>query len=74
MTRVYFVRHAQSDISWKDVRTRFGAGTGKSTIPFAEKGFSIDAVELGEDMAEILKDKCSAYPNVSIDLVKRKVV
>lgn len=43
-----------------------GAGTGKSTIPFAEKGFSIDAVELGEDMAEILKDKCSAYPNVSI--------
>ncbi len=26
-------------------------------------------MELGEDMAEILRDKCRDYPNVSVDVV-----
>jgi SAM-dependent methyltransferase len=45
-----------------------GAGTGKATIQFAQKGYSIDAVELGEDMAKILKEKCMFYPKVSVDI------
>ncbi len=45
-----------------------GPGTGKATIQFAEKGFTIKAVELGEDMAEILRTKCIDYPKVSIDV------
>jgi protein-L-isoaspartate O-methyltransferase len=53
----------------KDKLLEIGAGTGKATIQFAEKGFSIDAIEIGEDMAEVLKDKCSIYSNVSIDVI-----
>ena len=45
-----------------------GAGTGKATIQFAKKGYRIHAVEIGEDMAEILRDKCSDYSNVTIDV------
>ena len=45
-----------------------GAGTGKATLQFAEKGFRIHAVELGEDMAEILRAKCADYKNVSLDV------
>lgn len=45
-----------------------GAGTGKATLQFAQKGYAIDAVELGEDMAEILKEKSRLYPNVSVDI------
>jgi SAM-dependent methyltransferase len=45
-----------------------GAGTGKATVQFAEKGFTINAIEIGEDMAEILYDKCANYPNVKIDV------
>ncbi len=45
-----------------------GAGTGKATVQFAKKGFNINAIEIGEDMAEILCDKCIDYPNVSIEV------
>lgn len=45
-----------------------GAGTGKATVQFAERGFAIKAIEIGEDMAEILKDKCVKYPKVLVDV------
>lgn len=45
-----------------------GAGTGKATVQFAEKGYSINAIEIGEDMAEILKSKCTIYPKVTIQI------
>ena len=46
-----------------------GAGTGKATLQFAEKGFSIHGIELGEDMAVILRDKCTQYEKVTVDVV-----
>lgn len=49
-----------------DKLLEIGAGTGKATVQFAEKGFDIDAVELGYDMAEILKIKCDHYPKVKV--------
>lgn len=45
-----------------------GAGTGKATVQFADKGFQIRAIELGEDMAKILKMKAVHYPAVSVDV------
>lgn len=56
----------KTSIDLEDNLLEIGAGTGKATIQFADKGFSICAVELGEDMAEILKDKCTKYPKVSV--------
>jgi ubiquinone/menaquinone biosynthesis C-methylase UbiE len=45
-----------------------GPGTGKATVQFAEKGFAIHGVELGEDMAEVFRAKCANYPQVSIEV------
>jgi SAM-dependent methyltransferase len=52
-----------------DKLLEIGAGTGKATIQFAERGFSIHAIELGEDMAEILRMKCRQYEKVTVDVV-----
>lgn len=51
-----------------DLLLEIGAGTGKATVQFAEKGYSIHAIELGEDMGEILKSKCETYPKVTLDI------
>ena len=43
-----------------------GCGTGQATIPMARRGYAIDAVELGAQMAAIARDKLSAFPKVKI--------
>ncbi len=40
-----------------DVLMEIGAGTGKATQMFLERGFSVDAVELDTDMAALLERK-----------------
>ena len=50
-----------------------GAGTGKATIQFANMGYQIRAIEIGEDMAEILRDKCADYSNITIDVHHLKI-
>lgn len=45
-----------------------GAGTGKATTQFAERGFTVHAVEMGEDMAAILQKKCASYQNVTVEV------
>lgn len=45
-----------------------GAGTGKATVQFAEKGFYLDCVEVGHKLANILKAKCSIYPKVKVEV------
>jgi len=58
----------KTDLKISDRLLEIGAGTGKATIQFAEKGFTIHAIELGEDMAEILNNKCISYPKVLVDV------
>lgn len=43
-----------------------GAGTGKATVQFAEKGITIDCIEMGESLAEVLKFNCEGYLNVKV--------
>jgi SAM-dependent methyltransferase len=45
-----------------------GCGTGIATEPFARRGYRIDAVELGANLAAIAEEKFAAYPNVSIQV------
>lgn len=59
----------KTDLKLEDRLLEIGAGTGKATVQFADEGFRVHAIELGEDMAEILKSKCTQYPNVSVDVV-----
>jgi SAM-dependent methyltransferase len=43
-----------------------GCGTGKATELFAPRGYRIDAVELGANLAEITRQKLAAYPGVAV--------
>ncbi len=38
-----------------------GCGTGKATMAFARRGYSIDAVEIGERMAKFAVEKAAGY-------------
>ena len=59
----------KTGIQFSDRLLEIGAGTGKATIQFARKGFTIHAIELGEDMASILKDKCAEFEKVTFDVI-----
>jgi len=43
-----------------------GPGTGHATLPLAQRGFRIDGVELGEQMAAVACARLAAFPAVSI--------
>lgn len=43
-----------------------GCGPGNATLPFAEHGYTVTAIELGARLAEIAKQRCTSYPRVHI--------
>jgi SAM-dependent methyltransferase len=43
-----------------------GCGTGQATLPLAERGFEIVAVEIGERLAELARRKLAPFPGVEI--------
>ncbi len=43
-----------------------GCGTGKSTLPLARRGFSIDCVELGANLAAVARRNLAGFPRVRI--------
>lgn len=43
-----------------------GTGTGHATLPLAERGFAIDGIELGENMARAARKRLAAFPGVTI--------
>lgn len=59
---------SKTGIKTKDKLLEIGPGTGKATVQFAEKDFTIHGVELGEDMAGILRNKCANYKKVTLDV------
>jgi SAM-dependent methyltransferase len=45
-----------------------GPGTGHATLPFAERGYWIDAFELGDNLAQRWQANLSDYPNATIQI------
>src|SRR6266542_3778182 len=43
-----------------------GAGTGISTLPLAERGYRVVAVELGDDLAAVARKKLSRFRDVDV--------
>lgn len=43
-----------------------GCGTGKATLPLAERGFEIVCIELGEQLAAVARRKLADFPAVEI--------
>lgn len=57
-----------ANLSGNERLLEIGAGTGKATAMFAKRGFQIHCVEPGPNLAGILADKLSYYPNVNVDV------
>ena len=55
-----------SQIQPGDRILEIGSGTGQATEPFARHGYTIDCVEHGPDLCEIVRQKFSGYPDVTI--------
>jgi SAM-dependent methyltransferase len=45
-----------------------GCGTGQATIPFARRGYPIDCIELGANLAALAQQNLAAYPNVKVSI------
>jgi SAM-dependent methyltransferase len=45
-----------------------GCGTGKATVPLAERGCEIVAVELGADLAAVARRNLARFPSVSVEV------
>lgn len=43
-----------------------GCGTGQATVPLARRGFSILAIELGEQLAAVAREEVAPYPGVEV--------
>jgi SAM-dependent methyltransferase len=43
-----------------------GCGTGQATVPLAERGLAVTAVELGPALAELARAKTARFPGVSV--------
>ncbi len=46
-----------------------GCGTGQATIPMARRGYTIDCLEPGAQMASIANAKLASFPNVKVTCV-----
>jgi SAM-dependent methyltransferase len=44
-----------------------GAGTGKATLLFAQRGVAVHAVEPSAEMASIARQRCADFPDVTIE-------
>ena len=43
-----------------------GCGTGQATLPFANRGYAIECIELGDQLAEIARLNLISYPNAQV--------
>jgi SAM-dependent methyltransferase len=43
-----------------------GCGTGKATLPFAQRGYAMVCLELGDELARVAASNCRSYPHVQI--------
>jgi len=57
----------EAQILPENVLLEIAPGTGQATIRFAERGYEIHAVELGDNLAKILTKKCREF-DVTIDV------
>ncbi|MFO7637210.1 MAG: methyltransferase domain-containing protein [Clostridia bacterium] len=64
-------RDLVADVGWKKDTCilELGAGTGKATLPLAERGCIIHALEPGTDMAEVFREKTGRFPGITLDAV-----
>jgi SAM-dependent methyltransferase len=45
-----------------------GPGTGQATLPMAQRGYRITAVDLGENLARVARRNLAAFPDVEVQV------
>ncbi|WP_051540141.1 methyltransferase domain-containing protein [Clostridium ihumii] len=55
-----------SNINFKHKALEIGIGTGKATMPILQSGCNVTSIELGNNLAEHVKDKFSNYSNFNV--------
>lgn len=43
-----------------------GCGTGQATLPLAQRGYAIDCIELGAELAKVAREKLAPFPNARV--------
>ena len=51
-----------------------GCGSGQATLPMARRGYAIDAIELGDQLARICRAKLAAFPKARVVLADFETV
>jgi SAM-dependent methyltransferase len=59
---------ALAGLSTGDRLLEIGPGTGKATVPLAERGLDVTAVELGQALAAVARRNLASYPNARVVL------
>ena len=49
-----------------DAVVEIGCGTGQATLPLAERGLRVTAVELGSELADLARHKLVGFPSVTV--------
>ena len=45
-----------------------GCGTGKTTLPFAQKGYSVTGLDISKEMIRRAEERCSSFPKVNFKI------
>ena len=56
-------------INFESKLLEVGCGTGQATWPFAKKGFNLHAIDIGENLIAIAKQKCNQFNNTSFEQI-----
>ena len=59
---------ADADVHEGDLVLEVGAGLGSLTVPLAEAGARVLAIEVDRGLSEALREVVAPYPNVRIDV------
>jgi ubiquinone/menaquinone biosynthesis C-methylase UbiE len=57
-----------SKLEKRDKILDVGCGTGQATILFAQKSFNVVGLDLGKDLIEVARKKCSSFSNVDFEI------
>src|SRR5262245_2416738 len=61
---------AETGLTTDDALLEIGSGTGKATLPFAQRGYTVHCLEPGRNLAAVAARNLSAYPHVTIETVR----
>lgn len=55
-----------TDLGQGDAVVEIGCGTGQASLPLAERGLRVTAIELGAGLADLARQKLAGFPSVTI--------